>query len=88
LAGRIENELICLFGQNLVTQARRTDIGSLNLDSDFIHSISEIAGQLLKLSGYPQKQTALVDRLDRDRQLVLCAWIIDGDLPARLVGNW
>lgn len=88
MTGRMESELTCLFGQELVTQARRTDIGSLNLDSDFIHSISEIAGQLLRLSGHPQKQTALVGRLDRDRQLVLCAWIIGGDLPAKLVGNW
>jgi len=87
LQASLEFELAFLFGQATVHQAKQSDIVDLDLDIEFLNGVSEIAGQLLKLTGQPIQQRKFVARLNADNRLMLCMWLMDTGIADKLIGE-
>lgn len=89
-AGRInrrERELNCLFGRELVKTAIQTDPADLKLTEQLMDAVHDAADNLLYLSDQPDKQRAYVQRLSYTVRLVLCMWVHDMGLAAKLTAE-
>ncbi len=84
-APRFGSELVGLFGQETVVQARRTDIVDLDLNADFLDDIADIAEQLVAVKNQPERQREIVSSLDSDKSLALCMWVMDAGMVGKLV---
>ena len=87
IVSRIDAELACLFGGDIVTRARQTDTVDLDLDAAFLDEIADTASELLRVEGQPKQQGRLVRGMAPDKRLVLCMWLIDTELAAKMVSR-
>lgn len=86
-AGRIkrrDRELEALFGPAMVLVAKAADPACLELTADLMEKVHATADLLLRLSGKPAEQRKLVKFLPSDVRMVLCMWIMDMNLAAKL----
>jgi len=76
----LARELACLFGKDIVEQARQLDIADLNLTDDMTSAIGDGVRQLKQLKHDPEAQQQWVNKQEPGLQLLLCMWVMDMDL--------
>jgi len=81
---RVNQELVCLFGNEIVDQAELIDIADLNISDDITRCISKGVVQLKKLKGNTDSQRALINEMSQGEKLILCMWIMEMDLLDKL----
>ena len=84
MSPRIEVELRHLFGPALLDQAGRTDPATLDLSAALMDAVHDAADTLLGQQGHVSAQRATVAALPEDVRLVLCMWLRDTGLAAKL----
>lgn len=84
---RRDTELVALFGRELVDQANATDVADLELTAERMESVHDAADDLLTRSGDTLSQCRIVRSLDPATRLVLCMWVMDLSLAARLAAR-
>ena len=80
----IEKELAFLFGADIVGQARLIDATDLELNDVMTRFISDGVTQLKKMKDQPQRQRDFIGKMAAGERLVLCLWILDMGLMAKL----
>lgn len=85
MSPQIEMELRHLFGAALVEEAARTDPASLDLSAALMDAVHTAADTLLAHRGDMPAQRATVAALPADVRLVLCMWLMDTGLAAKLI---
>jgi hypothetical protein len=78
-------ELKRLFGDPVVYLATITDPATLDLSAALMDSVHDGADALLKMRGLLAVQQRYIGGLSFDVRLVLCMWLIDTDLAAKLI---
>ena len=76
----LARELACLFGKDIVEQARLLDIADLNLTDDMTTAIGDGVRHLKQLKHDPEAQQQWVNKQEPGLQLLLCMWVMDMDL--------
>lgn len=76
----LERELSCLFGEDIVDQARLLDIADLNLTDDMATAIADGIRQLKQQKNDFAAQKQWVSKQEPGLQLLLCLWVMDMDL--------
>jgi hypothetical protein len=82
---RILAEMRELFGEILVKRAQQADPADLDLSADLMDRVHGSANELLANRGNPAEQQQYVGGLTYEVRLVLCMWLMDTNLAARLV---
>lgn len=78
-------ELVALFGTVPVMLARMVDPVNLNLSASLMDAVHDAADDLLALSGQLRDQQRFIADLPNDVRLVLCMWMLDLGLAAKLI---
>lgn len=81
-AGSLDGELASLFGEQVVTRARRCRVTDLDFSPD---EIVQATRALRRLSGKPMEQVVMARCLPDDVQTALCMWIVDGGMQAKVL---
>jgi hypothetical protein len=81
---RRDLELAALFGRALVDEAHRTEVCDLTLSAELMENVHDAADALLDKSGDTRAQQAIVSALTPLTRLVLCMWLVDLGLAAKL----
>jgi hypothetical protein len=81
-AGSLEGELASLFGEQVVTRARRCKVEDLDFSPDEIVQASRV---LRGLSGKPAEQVMMARCLPDDIQTALCMWMTDSSMQAKVL---
>ena len=76
----LARELSCLFGADIVEQARLIDIADLNLTDEMTTGIGTGIRKLKELKHDPGAQQQWVRDQEPGMRLLLCLWIMDMDL--------
>ena len=79
---RLEIEVQHLFGEETLVRARCLD--PAGIDAAVAAQVAEDADNLLDASGQPDRQRELVQDMGQDRRLVLCRWLIDKGIRAKI----
>lgn len=82
---RILAEMRELFGEILVKRAQQADPADLDLSAGLMDRVHHSADTLLAIRGNPAEQQQYVGGLTYEVRLVLCMWLMDTNLAARLV---
>lgn len=82
---RIMGEMRELFGEVLVRRAQQTDPADLSLSAELMDHVHDSADNLLAIQGRPADQQRYVSGLRHDVRLILCMWLMDTNLAARIV---
>ena len=85
MSPRIAAELRSLFGAALLMRAQHTDPATLELSAALMASVHEAADRLLAQRGHVAAQRAIVAELPEPVRLVLCMWLLDLGLAAKLI---
>ncbi len=85
MSPRIAVELRHLFGPALVEDAARTDPASLDLTAALMEAVHDAADTLLSQRGDVSAQRGIVAQLPGAVRLVLCMWLMDTGLAAKLI---
>lgn len=83
--GRTLIEMRELFGDLIVWQAQRTDPADLRLAPGLMDRVHDGADALLTMRGDPAEQRRYVAELPYESRLVLCMWLLDTEMAAKLV---
>ena len=83
-ATRIQRELIALFGEPTVLVAKIIDPAMLALSAGLMDRVHDAADAVLARTGRPAVQRKFVAELASDVRLVLCMWLMDTGLAAKL----
>lgn len=78
-------EMRQLFGDLIVWQAQRADPAELKLSAGLMDRVHDGADALLVMRGNPTEQQRYVGELSYDVRLILCMWLLDTNLAARLI---
>lgn len=78
-------EMRQLFGDLIVRQAQRADPAELKLSAGLMDRVHDGADALLVMRGNPTEQQRYVGELSYDVRLILCMWLLDTNLAARLI---
>ena len=78
-------EVTRLFGDPLVRLADMTDAAGLDLSAALMDCVHDGADALLTLRGDISEQHRYVQDLPHEVRLVLCMWLMDTGLAAKLV---
>lgn len=81
-AGSLEGELASLFGEQVVTRARRCKVAELDFSPD---EIVQATRALRRLSGKPAEQVVMARCLPDDVQTALCMWMVDAGMQAKVL---
>ena len=81
-AGSLEGELASLFGEQVVTRARRCRAEDLDFSPD---EIVQATRALRQLSGKPVEQVVMARCLPDDVQTALCMWMVDEGMQAKML---
>ena len=84
---KMDAELAVLFGDVTVRIARMVDPVMLALSADLMDRVHDGADALLARSGRPGAQRRYVAGLPSDVRLILCMWMMDLDLAAKLTAR-
>jgi len=82
---RIMSEMRSLFGEITVRRAQQTDPAELSLSAELMDHVHDSADNLLAIQGRPADQQRYVRGLRHDVRLILCMWLMDTNLAARIV---
>lgn len=85
--GKMDAELVALFGDVTVKIGRMVDPAMLALSADLMDRVHDGADALLARSGRPDAQRRYVAGLPSDVRLILCMWMMDLDLAAKLTAR-
>jgi hypothetical protein len=85
MSPRIAAELRHLFGPALLAEAERTDPVSLDLSAALMDAVHDAADTLLSQRGDVSAQRGTVAQLPSEVRLVLCMWLMDTGLAAKLI---
>jgi hypothetical protein len=83
----MDRELIALFGEVTVKVARMVDPAMLALSADLMDRVHDGADALLARTGRPDAQRRYVADLTSDVRLILCMWMMDMGLAAKLTAR-
>lgn len=83
----IDAELAGLFGDVTVKIARMLDPAMLTLSADLMDQVHDGADAILMRTGRPDAQRRYVAVLPSDVRLVLCMWLMDIGLVAKLTAR-
>jgi hypothetical protein len=83
-SARMQRELIALFGEPTVLVAKMVDPALLALSADLMDRVHDAADAVLARTGRPAAQRKHVGELPSDVRLVLCMWLMDTGLAAKL----
>ena len=72
LMSRLDKELACLFGRQVVADCKKLKLEEVALEADLV---AEGARQLIAAEGNPKQQRAIVRAMDEETALTLCRWI-------------
>ena len=81
-AGSLDGELASLFGERVVTRARRCRVEDLDFSPDEIVQATRV---LRRLSGKPAEQVVMARCLPDDVQTALCMWMVDGGMQTKVL---
>lgn len=84
---RLIRELVRLFGEDIVAQARQIDVADLNMNEKMADAISNGVRSLKALRTDPDAQHRLISGMDPGTRLVLCMWIMDMGLLQKISGS-
>ena len=82
---RLTRELRSLFGPAVLDEASRTDPATLDLSAPLMDAVHTAADTLLAQRGDVSAQRATVAALPADVRLVLCLWVLDTGLAAKIL---
>jgi uncharacterized protein (DUF2342 family) len=80
--GRLDKELVCLFGRDTVQEAISTNPATLSISGALMDSVHAAADDLLAHVSDPGAQRRIVAGLPPTTRLVLCMWVQDLNLAA------
>lgn len=80
-------ELVFLFGEEIVEQARLIDIADLNITDEMTARIGEGVRQLKELKEDPGAQRQWISKQEPGLHLLLCLWIMDMDLLGKITAR-
>ena len=78
-------EMRQLFGDLIVRLSQRTDPADLKLSADLMDRVHDGADALLAKRGNVTEQQQQIRELPHDVRLVLCMWLMDTNIAAKLV---
>ena len=81
---RLDSEAICLFGRQVVKQAKRVSLNQMAIEAELV---AEGARQLRQTSGQPDRQRAIIGAMDDETVLALCRWIIEPQCMAGFIAR-
>lgn len=79
------SELRRLFGEPVAYLATITDPATLDLSAALMDRVHDGADALLTMRGHLTEQQRYIGGLPFDVRLVLCMWLMDTDLAAKLI---
>lgn len=82
---QVVSEMRQLFGELIVRKAQKTDPIDLNLTAELMDSVHDGADTLLIMQGNAEAQRRYIHALAYEVRLVLCMWLIDTSLAAKLI---
>jgi hypothetical protein len=82
--GRMQRELVALFGDATVQVAKMVDPALLALSADLMDRVHDAADAVLARTGRPAVQRRFVGELPSDVRMILCMWLMDTGLAAKL----
>ena len=80
--GFLDGELAFLFGEQVVTRARRCRVTDLDFSPD---EIVQATRALRRLSGKLAEQVVMARCLPDDVQTALCMWMVDNSMQAKVL---
>lgn len=86
-AKRMDAELMRLFGEVTVQVARMVDPATLALSADLMDRVHDGADALLMRTGNPDAQRRYIAALPSDVRMILCMWLMDLGLAAKLTAR-
>jgi len=69
---KLEAELVCLFGRQTLENAKQLSPTEVSLEAALV---AKVAQKLLKATGQPIKQQAIIQELTNKSKLALCRWL-------------
>jgi hypothetical protein len=81
---RLHSEAICLFGRQVVEQAKQVSIEGMAIEAELV---AEGARQLRQQTGNPERQRAIIEAMDEETALALCRWIIEPQCMAAFIAK-
>lgn len=82
---RIRQDLKHLFGEPVTSLAKIVGLEALEITPELMESVHDAADALLKMRGQPERQRAYLVGLPFTARLVLCMWLTDTELAAKLI---
>lgn len=80
-----KKDLQILFGEPVTYLAQMTDVTSLDLTAELMHRVHDGADTLLSMRGQVQLQQEYINGLPFTLRLVLCMWLMDTEMAAKIV---
>ena len=81
----IRQDLKQLFGEPVSSLARIVGLESLEITPELMESVHDAADALLTMSGQTKRQRSYLAGLPFNVRLVLCMWLTDTELAAKLI---
>ena len=83
-SSQMQRELITLFGDAPVQVTKMVDPALLALSADLMDRVHDAADAVLARTGRPSAQRMYVAELPSDVRMILCMWLMDTGLAAKL----
>ena len=74
-----------LFGEPVTSLAKIVGLESLAVTPELMESVHDAADALLTMRGHPERQRGYLAGLPFTVRLVLCMWLTDTELAAKLI---
>jgi hypothetical protein len=74
-----------LFGEPVTSLAKIVGLDSLAVTPELMESVHDAADALLTMRGHPERQRGYLAGLPFTVRLVLCMWLTDTELAAKLI---
>ena len=81
----IRQDLKHLFGEPVTSLAKIVGLESLEITPELMESVHDAADVLLTMRGHPERQRGYLAGLPFTIRLVLCMWLTDTELAAKLI---
>ena len=81
----IRQDLKNLFGEPVTSLAKIVGLESLAVTPELMVSVHDAADALLTMRGHPERQRGHLAGLPFTVRLVLCMWLTDTELAAKLI---
>ena len=81
----IRQDLKHLFGEPVSSLAKIVGLESLDITPELMESVHDAADALLTMRGHPERQRGYLAGLPFTVRLVLCMWLTDTELAAKLI---